>query len=116
MKKILWTLVGIAAFLGAAAALTLRTTEPIELSTTQGSTTAGVSPSAPAADGAAKYKANVAIAGSKSDEQNPLRSYKPLPGLEGRMKLDEISAKGVPATAQSASLVRALLNSGTLSA
>lgn len=62
-----------------------------------------------------KYKADLVIAASKTDEQNPLHSYKPRPGLEGRNAMDEIYFKGVPATAQSVNLARALLHGGTLS-
>lgn len=68
----------------------------------------------PLSDGASQYKINAAIAASKTDEQNPLRFYRPLPGLEGRRILEEIS-DNISATAQSANLALALSNSGILS-
>ena len=64
---------------------------------------------------AAEYQANVAVAASKIDEQNPLRSYKPTPGLAGRIALDELYAKGIPATPLSATLAFGLLRDGRLS-
>ncbi|MDR6534686.1 hypothetical protein [Variovorax soli] len=86
-----------------------------------------VNPSSPAAstdavasprfkpDNAAEYRAKIAIATSTTDEQHPLRFYKPRPGLEGRNAMDEIYFKGVPATTQSVDLARTLLHGGTLS-
>ncbi|MGK6305969.1 hypothetical protein [Variovorax sp. DT-64] len=69
----------------------------------------------PLGDGAAEYRANLAIAASKLDEQNPLRSYKPTPGVSGRIALEEMRVKGIPATPLSATLALGLSRSGRLS-
>lgn len=69
----------------------------------------------PRTDGAAEYKANLAIARSRIDEHHPLTTYKPKPGIDGRNALDEIYFKGVPATAQSVDTIKILLNGGQLS-
>ena len=73
------------------------------------------STSQPSTKGAADYRANLAIAATKIDEQNPLRSYKPTPGIPGRVALEEIYAKGIPATPLSATLALGLSRSGRLS-
>lgn len=57
----------------------------------------------------------MAIAASKFDEQNPLISYKPTPGVAGRVALDAMYAKGIPATPLSATLALRLLRDGRLS-
>jgi hypothetical protein len=38
-------------------------------------------------NGATEYRTNLAIAAAWIDEQNPLRSYKPTPGIPGRIAL-----------------------------
>ena len=88
--------------------------KPVNPSSPAGSTDAVASPPFKP-DNAAEYRAKIAVATSKTDEQHPLRFYKPRPGLEGRNAMDEIYFKGVPATAQSVDLARTLLHSGTLS-
>lgn len=69
---------------------------------------------APRPDGAADYQAKLAIAASKIDEQNPLLSYKPGAGIAGRIALEEMYGKGIPATPQSARLALGLLREGKL--
>lgn len=116
MKKTFPTLLGVTVFVMAALAFyyfeDAKRTNVVPASQRG---TAPVSPSTARPDGAFDYKSNLAIAASKIDEQNPLRFYTPTPGLEGRMKLDEIAINGAPVTAQSVSIARALLKSGTLS-
>lgn len=84
-------------------------------SSSQDSTNPSTSKNNPKLDGASSYKANIAIAISKTDEQHPLKMYRPQVGIEGRSALDEIYVKGVPATAESATLARGHLLSGKLS-
>lgn len=72
-------------------------------------------PSQSSTKGAAEYRANLAIAASKTDEQNPLRAYKPTPGIPGRIALEEMYVKGIPATPLSATLALGLSRSGRLS-
>lgn len=57
----------------------------------------------------------MAIAASSSDEENPLRSYQPTPGIAGRIALEEITGKGIPATPLSARLALGLVRGGQLS-
>ena len=66
-------------------------------------------------NGAAEHRANVATAAPKIDERNPLRSYKPMPGIQGRIVLKEMHANGIPATPLSATLALGLSRSGRLS-
>jgi len=117
MKRLHWTILGMAAL--SATGLVLRSIASVppssDTSAAQRSTHADSSLSTAGTYGAAEYRANVAIAKSQIENQNPLRSYESLSGLAGRIALDEIYAKGVPATPQSAALARALLNSGHLS-
>ncbi|WP_143684457.1 hypothetical protein [Variovorax sp. KK3] len=68
-----------------------------------------------ATDGAAQYREKLAAAAAIADERNPLRSYVPTPGVAGRLALDNIYAKGLAATPQSATLALDLLRSGRLS-
>ncbi|RZL86015.1 MAG: hypothetical protein EOP82_31300 [Variovorax sp.] len=60
----------------------------------------------------AKYVAAIALASNAQDSHNPLASYVPKPGVEGRIELDRIFVQGVPLTARSALAARALLNAG----
>lgn len=83
--------------------------------TSSGGSIAGASKSTAKTDGAAEYMANLAIAKSKIDENHPLASYKPKPGIEGRNALDEIYFKGLSATAQTVDAIKALLKGGLLS-
>lgn len=115
MKKSLWILFA-AAICATALMLHRYALQPFAVSVAPGDAKEGLPASFPGLGSAAAYKAKVAIATAKIDEQNPLRYYKPRPGLEGRGALDEIFVKGVPATAQSVSLARALMQGGTLSA
>ncbi|WP_309902176.1 hypothetical protein [Variovorax soli] len=55
------------------------------------------------------------MASSKLDDENPLRAYKPTPGVSGRIALEEMRAKGIPATPLSATLALGLSRSGRLS-
>lgn len=119
MKKIHWTLLGLACVAGI---LSLYRNHWLEapqagLSTTQPKAISApvVNNSAPTTNGAIEYRANVAIAASKIDEQNPLRFYKPTTGIAGRIALEEIYAKGISATPQSATLALGLLRGGKLS-
>ncbi len=66
-------------------------------------------------NGATEYRANMAIAASRIDEDNPLRAYVPTPGVTGRMVLEEMYAKGIPATPRSATLALGLSREGRLS-
>lgn len=61
---------------------------------------------------AARYAAEIAAARDKQDSQNPLASYVPRPGIEGRNELDRIFAQGVPLTTRSALAALALLRAG----
>lgn len=70
---------------------------------------------APWKDGAAEYRAKLALAVGKIDEQNPLRTYIPTAGPAGRMALETTYSKGIAATPDSALLVLRLLKSGQLS-
>jgi hypothetical protein len=117
MKKLFLPLLGVTGLLAVVLILYRvdHTPAAIVLPSNQNYADIPVSPSTPGAGGAMKYKADLVIAASKTDEQNPLHSYKPRPGLEGRNAMDEIYFKGVPATAQSVNLARALLHGGTLS-
>jgi len=71
--------------------------------------------SVPSTNGAAEYRASLAIAFSKIDEQNPLRAYQPTSGIRGRIALEDLYARGIPATPKSATLALGLLHSGKLS-
>lgn len=115
MKKFHWILLAIFCATGVAFALYRNDQSQTDLSATKqfGAPFAGTS--APRPDGAAEYQTNVAIAASKIDDQNPLRSYKPMPGIAGRIALEEMFSKGIPATPQSARLVLGLLHGGQLS-
>lgn len=114
MKKIRWMLVGIVCVGVLAFALYRNDTSQVEISATKvGAVVSGVSTTQP--DGGAAYQANVAIAKSKIDDQNPLRFYKPTLGLAGRIALEEMYAKGIPATPKSARLALELLRGGQLS-
>jgi hypothetical protein len=62
-----------------------------------------------------EYRANLAMAESRINEQNPLRSYQPTPGIPGRIVLEEMRASGIPATPLSATLALGLSRSGRLS-
>jgi hypothetical protein len=122
VKKLHWTLLGMASlacafgiyynFASDASQVGLPAVQSV--ATSAPASTFG-SPAKPSKNNAAEYQANVAIAASKIDEQNPLRSYKPTPGLAGRIALDEIYAKGIPATPLSATLALGLLRDGRLS-
>ena len=122
MKKLHWTLLGMA---GLASAFSVYYNFASEAPKTGLPTVQSVATSSPAStfgsagkpsnSSAAEYQANVAVAASKIDEQNPLRSYKPTPGLAGRIALDELYAKGIPATPLSATLALGLLRDGLLS-
>jgi hypothetical protein len=61
------------------------------------------------------YCGLAATAPSSPDERHPLRSYKPRPGIQGRIVLEEMHAKGIPATPLSATLALGLSRSGRLS-
>jgi hypothetical protein len=65
-------------------------------------------------NGAAEYRTNLAIAAPRIDEDNPLRSYQPTPGIAGRIALDEMQANGIPSTPLSATLALRLSHSGRL--
>jgi hypothetical protein len=92
-----------------------------DLPTAQSGATLMAPPSAsgsagkPSTNSAVEYQANVAAAASKIDEQNPLLSYKPTPGVAGRTALDAMYAKGIPATHLSATLALRFLRDGQLS-
>lgn len=117
MKKLHWTLFGIAACLMAWVAIyNVSSTSPQSgTRTVPGAINASQSIGKHGVDGAAEYRGNVAISANRIDEQNPLRSYKPLPGMAGRISLEEMHGKGVPATPQSATLALGLLRRGRLS-
>ena len=122
MKKLHWTLLGMvslasafAAYYGFATGVPqggVRAQQHGVSSTPSVETPGGGKPLPHAA---AEYRANLALAASKLDEQNPLRSYQPTPGISGRIALEEIRANGIPATALSATLALGLLRSGRLS-
>jgi hypothetical protein len=120
MKRLHWTLLGVAGLAGSFV---------LYYSLVAGASQAGSradqseipsissvgAPIKPFASGAAEYRANLAIAASKLDEQNPLRSYKPTSGIAGRIALEEIRVKGIPPTPLSATLALGLSRSGRLS-
>ena len=120
MKRLHWTLLGMAGLAGGIALYYNLATEASQ--TGLRAEQSGISsaspmgtPSRSLANGAAEYRANLAIAASKIDEQNPLRSYKPTPGIPGRIALEEMRAKVIPATPLSATLALGLSRSGRLS-
>jgi len=122
MKKLHWTLLGMvslasafAAYYGFATGVPqggVRAQQHGVSSTPSVETPGGGKPLPHAA---AEYRANLALAASKLDEQNPLRSYQPTPGIPGRIALEEMRAKGIPATALSATLALGLSRNGRLS-
>ncbi|MDR6857426.1 hypothetical protein [Variovorax guangxiensis] len=123
MKKLYWTVLGMASLVSAFALYYNFATKASQTglremqsggASVQPADTLGDASKA-AANGAADYRANLAIAGSKIDEQNPLSSYKPMPGIPGRIALEEMYAKGIPATPLSATLALGLSRSGRLS-
>jgi hypothetical protein len=114
MRKTLWIFFAIA-ILATAAMLHRHTSRQTIFALPASGASETLRSKASRSDGAAEYKAKIAIAAAKIDEQHPLRSYKPRAGLEGRGALDEIDVKGVAATPQSVALARALLHGGTLS-
>jgi hypothetical protein len=117
MKKLLWILLGIAASAIAILQIFASETRQADLPTVQSSAILALPASA--SDGAgnatAEYQANLAMAASKIDEQNPLRYYKPTPGAAGRIALEEMYIKGMPATPLSATLALSFLHNGQLS-
>ena len=116
MKTIHWTTLCMVAFLGAGALAYSFFPDSPAPSTLAAKANPGAEASiAHAKDGAADYRTNLALAAAKTDEHNPLRSYVPTPGVAGRLALEKIYAKGLPATPQSAALALDLLRSGRLS-
>ncbi|MEJ8852803.1 hypothetical protein [Variovorax rhizosphaerae] len=61
---------------------------------------------------AARYATEIGAARDKQDSQNPLASYVPRPGIEGRNELDRIFAQSVLLTTRSALAAHALLKAG----
>ncbi|MDR6854171.1 hypothetical protein [Variovorax guangxiensis] len=114
MQKMTMTLVA-AAILATAAFLIFQQSKNTQMADALGHSGSTSKVLSPPSGGAAEYKAKIALAASKIDDQHPLRLYKPRPGIEGRNAMDEIYFQGVPATAQLVSLARTLLHSGTLS-
>jgi hypothetical protein len=120
MKRLHWTLLGVAGLAGGfalydtLAAEAPQTGSGAERSEIPSASSMGTG-SKPVANGAAAYRASLAIAAAKIDEEHPLRSYKPTPGIPGRIALEEMRAKGIPATPLSATLALELSRSGRLS-
>ena len=123
MKKIYWVLSGVVGLMSTFAFYYNFANEPshVDLSVEELGTASVYPPatrgnaSKPAENGVAEYRTNLAIAASRLDEGNPLRSYKPTPGMPGRIALEEMHANGIPATPLSATLALGLSRSGKLS-
>lgn len=118
MRKFHSTLLGIASVAGAVVLYRNYAPEAPQtgmFAMQPGATSTPVLSTTSSANGAAEYRANVAIAASKMDEQNPLRSYKPTPGIAGRVALENMYGRGISATPQSATLALGLLREGKLS-
>ncbi|MDR6536806.1 hypothetical protein J2739_002579 [Variovorax soli] len=123
MKKLHWTLLGMVSlasafavyysFAAKAPRTGVQSARPYGVSSAPPADT--LRTSAPMANGAVEYRANLAMASSKLDDENPLRAYKPTPGVSGRIALEEMRAKGIPATPLSATLALGLSRSGRLS-
>lgn len=66
------------------------------------------------ADGAGKYLSSIAkAANAQAPGENPIISYKSTPGIQGRMRLDEIYAADYPATPSYAQAARRLLSTAS---
>lgn len=100
MKSLHWTLLGIAGLAGCFA-LYYDLTEASQAGARaeqSGSASASAfgTPSSALANGAAEYRANLAIAASRIDEENPLRSYQPTPGIPGALRWKKCTQKVFP--------------------
>jgi hypothetical protein len=123
MRKFYWTVLGMASLVSAfalyynfapkASQTGLREMQPNGTSLPPVGTLGDASTGS--ASRVAEYRAKLATASSKIDEQNPLSSYKPTPGIQGRIALEEMYAKGIPATPLSATLALGLSRDGRLS-